>query len=398
MTAGKQRQGNHEIRYPTFAARTRALAPGRLFDLLREARGYDAIDLALGIPGAPTPPAAMIDAACTALRFGDNQYEVPDGNPGLRRQIARMLATPADPATELTITAGATEGLHTAVLSVVDPGDEVVVFEPVYENFFSAIALAGGVPRLVRSHPPHWRFDPAELRAAFGPRTRAIVISTPNNPTGHVLTADELAEIAELCTRWNAVVISDEIYSAFVFDGNRHISAADVPGLRDRSLVVGSLSKSHAVSGWRIGYLRASASLTAVLRRVHVAVCGGAPGPLQHAAAEAAALDPEFGRPADDLSAQRHRVVKIFADLGFRCVPPDGGCYLMADIRPYTDEDCETTAHQLVKRARVLVAPGRFFHFAPGLGDEYVRIAFNREPALLDEVARRLAPGHLAHR
>nr|CTQ98923.1 Aspartate aminotransferase (EC 2.6.1.1) [Kibdelosporangium sp. MJ126-NF4] len=376
---------------PAISARARALAPGRLFTLLREADKYDAIDLALGVPGAPVTPPAMVDAACAALRAGRNQYENPDGNLELRRQIAGGLSVPADPVTELTITAGATEGLHTAMLSVVDPGDEVVLFEPVYENFISAIALAGGVPRLVRGHPPRWRYDPAELRAAFGPRTKAIVLGTPNNPTGRMLSADELAEIGELCVRWNAVVLSDEIYSAFTFDGNRHVSAADIPELRDRCFVLGSLSKSHAVSGWRIGYLRAAPALTEVARQVHVAVCGGTAAPLQEAAAVAAAADPRFGLPADDLSHQRDRIVEMFTELGFDCMPPDGGCYLMANIRPYTAEDCETLAHRLVEEAGVLVAPGRYFHLAEGRGDDLVRIAFNRAPGLLDEVARRLS-------
>ncbi|MDQ3765033.1 MAG: aminotransferase class I/II-fold pyridoxal phosphate-dependent enzyme, partial [Actinomycetota bacterium] len=266
---------------PPVAARVRALAPGKLAHLLTQGRACDAINLALGIPGAPPTPPALIEEACSALRAGYNQYEIPDGNPELRRQIAATLTTLTDPDTELTITAGATEALTVAMLSTVNPGDEVIVFEPFYENFLSAIALANGIPRLVRTYPPDWRYDHAELTAAFGPRTRAIVLSNPNNPTGHVLSPAELLEIAQLCERWNAVAVSDEIYAAYLFDGHRHISASEPPVLRERSMVIGSLSKSHAVSGWRLGYLRANATLSAAVRQVHLTVCAGTAAPLQ---------------------------------------------------------------------------------------------------------------------
>lgn len=372
------------------AARVLALAPGRLIRLLNEGCAHGAIDLALGIPEAPPTPPTLIDAACLALRNGSNQYEAPNGNIDLRRWIAGTLGASTDPDTELIITVGATEALSVALLSTVDPGDEVVVFEPVYENFLNGIVLAGGVPKLVRVHPPDWRFDPALLRAAFGPRTRAIVLCTPNNPTGHMLTQAELTEIAELCERWNAIVISDEVYKGYVFDDHRHISVADSPALRDRSFVVGSLSKSHAVSGWRLGYLRAAASLTAVARQVHAAVSGGAAAPLQEAVARAAVLMPGFDVPSENLAPQRHQAIQIFEDLGIRCIPPDGGCYVMADISPLT-EDCESLAYRLVQEARVTVAPGRFFYPTKGPGDQLIRVAFNRRLDLFDEVKRRLA-------
>lgn len=385
-----------ETTCPPVAARVRALAPGRLARLLAQARACDAIDLALGIPGAPPTPPALIEEACLALRAGHNQYEIPDGNPELRRQIAVRLTTHTNPDTELTITAGATEALTVAILSTVDPGDEVIVFEPFYETFLSAIALANGIPRLVRTYPPEWRYDLAELTAAFGPRTRAIVLSTPNNPTGHMLSTAELLEIAQLCERWNAVVISDEIYAAYVFDGHRHVSAAELPALRERSMVIGSLSKSHAVSGWRLGYLRANAALSAAARQVHLTVCAGTAAPLQQAAARAAAGDPDFGTPTDDLRAQRNRMTGIFVALGFHCTPPQGGCYLMADIQPFTNQDAESLTNRLLHKARILVAPGQLFYSPDSAcGTQLIRIAFNRTLDLLDEVEKRLAPYQL---
>ena len=374
---------------PPVAGRIGRLAPGRLFDLLSAASRNEAVDMALGVPEVPETPGALIGAACDVLREGRNQYEIPDGNTELRRRIAATLPVATDPATELTITSGATEALTVAVLCTVDPGDEVVVFEPYYENFLSAVALAGGVARLVPLHGPEWRYDPDRLRAAFGPRTRAVIISTPNNPTGHMFTRAELTEIAELCERWNAVLISDEIYSSYCYEGRQHVSAAEIPQLRDRSLVIGSLSKSHAVSGWRLGHLRAAPRLTAAVRQVHVVVSGGAPGPLQEAAARAAA-EPGW-TPELDLRPQRDRTLRLFEELGFKCAPPDGGCYVMADIRSATDEDSVSLAFRMVEEAGVLVAPGQFFSTPDGPGTGCVRIAFNRRPELLDEVGKRLS-------
>ena len=373
------------------AARVANFARGRLPSLLMEAIKHQAVDLALGTPGTPTPPPLVEAARAVLLEGAKNQYELPDGNVELRQQIARTLTTPADPINELTITVGATEGLSVALLSIVSPGDEVVVFEPFYETFVSAIAVAGGVPRLVPVRPPDWRYDRAELEAAFGPRTRAVLLNTPSNPTGRVLDHDELSEIAELCERWDATVISDEVYAAHVFDGRTHLSAADLPELRDRSVVIGSLSKSHAASGWRLGYVRASAELTEVIRQVHVAVAGGTAAPLQEAAARAAAGGADFRTPSDDLAAQRERAVQVLTDLGAECAPPEGGCYVMADIRPLTDEDGESFAYRLVEHARVLVVPGSYFYADEARGAHFVRIAFNRPLELFDEVERRLA-------
>lgn len=229
-------------------------------------RNTDAIDLAVGTPGYPDTPTAMIGEASRALRAGRNQYEDPAGAQALGQRIAEMLSAPTDPDTKITVTAGATEALHIALLATIDPGDEVVVFTPGFDQFAAAIRLVGGRPRFVELAAPEWRFGPAVLAAAFTARTRAVVLNTPSNPTGRVLGRDELAEV---CERWNVTVICDEVYSTPVFDGRCHISVAEVPGLAERSIVVGSLSKTHAVSGWRLGFLRADPARTRVLQRVH---------------------------------------------------------------------------------------------------------------------------------
>jgi aminotransferase len=376
------------------AARTRGLPSGGLVALLGAGRASGAVDLAVGTPGWPSPPPELIEAACAALRAGDNQYAHPDGSPELRAALAAALGTagqPVDPDTELTITVGGSEGLGVALLSTVDPGDEVVLLAPCYENFVGAVALAGGVPRYVPVDARHgWRCDPDRLAAAFGPRTRAIVLNTPNNPTGHMLTRAELAEIAELCERWDVTVICDEVYSAYTFDGRTHVSAADVPALRERSIVIGSLSKSHAISGWRLGYLRAPAAMSSVLRQVHVATTAGAASPLQQAVVRAGVLTGGW-QPAARMQRNRDRVVAMFTALGLRCRVPDGGCYVVADIRPVTTESSVEFAGRLLRAGGVVVVPGEFFFDQGAGGADFVRIAVNRAGDTLDAAERALA-------
>jgi N-succinyldiaminopimelate aminotransferase len=348
------------------------------------------VDLATGTPAAPLPPPVLLDKACVALLAGINQYANPIGNPVLREQIARSLAPQADPGTEITVTVGATEALTVALLATVDPGDEVIVFEPFFDNFLGAIALAGGVPRFVPMHAPGWRFDAAELAAAFGPRTKAILLNTPNNPTGHMLDRDELAAIAQLCEQWDVTVVSDEVYAAYTFDGRGHLSVADVPALAYRSIVLGSFSKSHAVSGWRTGFLRADAVRSRALRQVHVSVCGGTAAPLQQAIANAGVLEGSDWNPTPHLQELRDRAVGIFTGLGVDCGHTDGGCYVMADISSATDVDSARFTDQLREKLGVMVAPGTFFYADPRNGTRFVRIAFNKSPETLDEAAKRL--------
>ncbi|GAA1937060.1 methionine aminotransferase [Amycolatopsis minnesotensis] len=348
------------------------------------------MDLATGTPAAPLPADEAIEAACAALRAGVNQYENPSGNSLLRARIADSLRPVADPDTEITVTVGATEAMLVALLSTVDPGDEVIVPEPYYDNFLGAIALTGARPRFVRLHAPEWRFDPAELAAAFGPRTRAMILNTPHNPTGRVFGHAELDQLAELCTRWNVTLVSDEVYSAYTFDGRRHLSVAEVPGLADRSIVVGSLSKSHALSGWRIGFLRAAAAHTSVLRQVHISTTGGTAAPLQRAVLESGILAEGAWRPAPQLQRLRDRVLETFTGVGLACGRPEGGCYLMADIRPVTSGDCDSYVKLLLDHAGVLIAPGTLLYHDRPAGEHFVRIAFNKAAEIVEDAARRI--------
>ncbi|MFF9642524.1 pyridoxal phosphate-dependent aminotransferase [Kitasatospora aureofaciens] len=380
--------GNAPAR-PLGAQRVRQLPAGGLVALLA-GRGADSVDLAAGTPEWPATPPELVEGAVRALREGVHQYEDPAGNPRLREWIAGTLPGRPDPDTELTVTAGASEALAVALLACVDPGDEVVVLEPFYENFLSAVALVGGVPRFVRAEGPDWALDPDALTAAFGPRTRAIVLNSPANPTGRLLTDGELGLIAELCERWDVTAVSDEVYAGYVYDGARHRSVAELPGLAERSIVLGSFSKSHAVSGWRLGYLRAPAPWTRMLRQVHIATTGGAAAPLQHALAEAGPVLRDGWDPAGSMRPLRDLAVRMLTEAGFDCVAPRGGIYVTAGIQRLTREPSPAFVRDLAAATGVLLAPATPFFADPRRGDRYVRVAFNRPEATLREAHRRL--------
>ncbi|WP_251983033.1 pyridoxal phosphate-dependent aminotransferase [Streptomyces violaceusniger] len=360
------------------------------------ARQRDAIDLAVGTPGAPQPSERLVEEAVHALRAGANQYELPQGGADIRRRIAESFTTPADPDSELTITVGGTEALCVALLSLVDPGEEVVVLDPYYENFLGAIELAGARPRFVRLREPgeatstDWRLDPGELAAAFGPATRAIVLNTPANPTGQTLSAEDFELIAALCERWEVTVIADEVYANLVFDERPHLSAADVPALRDRSVVIGSLSKSHAISGWRLGFLRARQELTTAFRRVHEITTNGASAPLQLATGLTDLFDAASLAAAKELAGARDEMADILSRMGLTFRTPQGGCFILADIRSVTDEHCAAYVRRVLEESSVLLAPGAPFFADEERGRHYVRVAFNRSPHVLGAARRSL--------
>ncbi|MFI0976461.1 pyridoxal phosphate-dependent aminotransferase [Streptomyces sp. NPDC021093] len=382
--------GGHQVTPQAGADRVHRLPVGGLAGLLRQGAAAGAVNLAVGTPSWPRTPPELVEQACRSLREGTNQYETPEGSPVLRERIAAALPGRPDPATELTVTAGGSEGLCVALLASVDPGDEVIVLEPFYENFLSAIAMAGGVPRFVPLRGPGWSLEPQDLIDAFSVRTRALVLNSPSNPTGSLLGRAELELVATLCQKWNTTVVSDEVYAGYVYDGARHLSVAEVPALADRSVVVGSLSKSHAVSGWRLGFLRAAPAWTDMLRRVHVATTGGAAAPLQHAAAAADLFGPARWDPAPEMQQRRDRAVSMLERAGFDCTVPQGGCYVMAGISGLTDEDSPDFARRLAAEAGVLVAPATSFFARAAGGLRHVRVAFNRESAELDAAQQRL--------
>ncbi len=262
-------------------------------EMTRLAQIHKAINLAQGMPDFEAP-AEIKEAACRAIMGGINQYAITWGAKVFRDAIAAKAKSrwglEVDPERQITVTCGSTEAMIASLLAVINPGDEVVIFEPFYENYGPDTILSGATPRFVTLHAPDWHFDPRELESAFNNRTRAIIINTPNNPTGKVFSREELQFIAGLCQKWDVLAITDEIYEHIVYDGHTHQAMATVDGMQDRTITINALSKTYSVTGWRVGYVIASPELTQGIRKVHDFLTVGAPAPLQEAGARALAL------------------------------------------------------------------------------------------------------------
>jgi aminotransferase len=350
-----------------------------------------AINFAQGFPDFDPDP-RIIEAAARALRDGYNQYATTWGAPQLRQAIARKQsaawARPVDPDTEITVSCGATEAMIAAMLAAVDPGDEVIVFEPFYENYGPDCVISGAVPRYVALHPPDWSFDPDELRGAFNARTRAIVVNTPHNPTGKVYSQEELELIAGLCREHDAIAITDEIYEHLVYRG-RHINIATLPGMAERTITISGASKTYSVTGWRIGWLIASPSLTSGIRKVHDFLTVGAAHPLQVAIAEALELPPSFYvELLGDYQERRDAIIGGLQDCGFEASAPDGAYYVMAGIKSFGADDDVAFAQRLIEEAAVATVPASSFYHDPSLGRGYIRFSF---PKKIDTIERGLA-------
>jgi aminotransferase len=278
-----------------------------------------------------------------------------------------------------------------SLLAIVDPGEEVVVFEPFYENYGPDAVICGAVPRSVRLRPPDWTFDPDELAAAFTPRTRALILNTPNNPTGKVFSRRELELIAEQAIRHDAIVLTDEIYQYMVYDGAEHVSIATLPGMRERTVTIDALSKTYSVTGWRVGYVIAPSALTAAIRKMHDFLTVGAAAPLQEAGVVAMRLPDEYYRRLRaDYLARRDRLLAALEAAGFRCFKPRGAYYVMTDISPFGFADDLEFARYLIREVGVAVVPGSSFYSDPAQGAQQVRFCFCKTDATLDEAGRRL--------
>jgi len=360
---------------------------------LADARG--AINLAQGFPDFPTP-APIKAAACAAIRGDVNQYAVTWGAKPLREAIARKARAynriPVDPDTMVTVTCGSTEAMIATLLAVNDPGGEVVVFEPFYENYGPDTILSGSRPRFVRLHRPDWSIDEGELRAAFNRRTRAVIINTPNNPTGKVFSREELELIAGLCRRWNALAITDEIYEHILYDGRRHVSLATLDGMAERTVTISGLSKTYSVTGWRVGYAISPPRLTGAIRKVHDFLTVGAPAPLQEAGAKALAFGPAYyAKLARDYAERREIFYAALVDAGLAPArKPEGAYYVLCDIRRFGFPSDVAFARFLVDRIGVAAVPGSTFFPRPADGRRLVRFAFCKRPATLPAAARRL--------
>lgn len=356
---------------------------------------HNGVNLAQGFPDFDPPP-EILEAACRAVRDGYNQYAITWGAPRLREAIARHAAEycgiPTDPDANVTVTCGATEAMIAALMAVCNPGDEVIVPCPFYENYGPDCVLSGAVPRYVALHEPEWRLDPKELAAAFTDRTRAIILNTPHNPTGHVFTREELELIAALCQRHDALAITDEIYERILYDGRRHVSIATLPGMQERTITISGASKTFSVTGWRLGWAIAPQKISVGIRRVHDFLTVGAPHPLQMAAAAALELPPSYYEQlVSDYTNRRDRMAQIVRAAGMVPWVPEGAYYMMADITPLGYDDDIAFTRRLVEEVGVAVVPGSSF-YPPGWtqGRGRVRFAFPKRAETLDEAERRL--------
>jgi len=363
-------------------------------EMTRLCQQHGGINLAQGFPDFPAPE-AIKEAAVSAIRSDVNQYAITWGARSLREAIAgkyqRVYGMKIDPERDVVVCCGSTEAMIASMLAVVDPGDEVVVFEPFYENYGPDAILSGAVPRYVTLHEPDWRLDAEELAAAFNERTRAIIINTPNNPTGKVFTAEELTQIAGLCQKWGVIAITDEIYEHILYEG-RHIPIASLDGMQGRTVTINSLSKTYSLTGWRVGWAIASPPLSDAIRKVHDFLTVGAAAPLQEAAVVALGLSDAYYRQlAKDYRKRRDVLLSALEQSGFVCFKPDGAYYIMTDISGFGFANDTAFARHLIQTAGVAAVPGSSFYHRPEDGARKLRFTFCKREETLRAAAERLA-------
>jgi aspartate/methionine/tyrosine aminotransferase len=371
-------------------------------EMTRLAQRHQAVNLAQGFPDYPAPT-ALKEAAKRAIDADKNQYAITWGAKAFRDALAkkheRFSGVAIDPERELTVCCGSTEAMISALLATVDPGDEVIVFEPWYENYGPDAILSGAQPVYVKLRPVangssiEWRYDPAELRAAFSARTKGIIVNTPHNPTGKVFSHCELLEIGALCQEFDALLFSDEIYEHIVYDGQRHVYPMTLPGLRERTIMISGLSKTFSITGWRIGYAIAQPEISGAIRKVHDFLTVGAPAPLQEGAVTALELGQDY---YDELGREYQRRRDLFLPLitqaGFVPSAPRGAYYVMAEYPDVGIKDDVEFTRFLIEKVGVAEVPASSF-YRPGDAEAKRRIRFcypKRDETLL-EAGKRLA-------
>ena len=384
----------HPARTKFHSVRTAHFTESVIREMSRLAARHQAVNLAQGFPDFPAPE-TLKRAASDALFADVNQYAVTWGAKPLRDAIsdkyARFYGLAYDPEREITVCCGSTEGMIASLLAITEPGDEIVVFEPFYENYRPDALLCGAQARLVSLRPPDWTFDLAELRRAFTDRTKAIVVNTPNNPTGKVFSREELEQIAALCREFDVFAVTDEIYEHIVFDGEGHIPMATLPGMRDRTIAVNSMSKSYSVTGWRVGWVLAPDDVTSAVRKVHDFLTVGAAAPLQQAGAVALALpDAYYEKLAREYAERRDLLLHELGAAGFTCHVPRGAYYIMCDITSFGANDDIAFVRHMIERAGVAAVPGSSFFDDPKRGSHFVRFCFCKRRETLEEAGRRL--------
>jgi len=380
---------------PKVSERSTRFTESVIREMTRLCHQHGGVNLAQGFPDFPAPE-SLKEAAVAALRADVNQYAITWGAKRLRdalvAKVERFSGLRYDPETEVTVCCGSTECMAATLLALVDPGDEVIVFEPFYENYGPDAILCGATPRFVRLREPDWSFDPAELEKAFGTRTRAIIINTPNNPTGKVFSREELQLIAALCRKWDVVAITDEIYEHILYDGEEHVAMAGLEGMRERTVVISGVSKTYSVTGWRVGWCLAPVALSAAIRKVHDFLTVGAPAPLQEAAAVALGSTPEYyATLAANYRERRDHLVPALEAAGFRTFLPRGAYYVMTDISGFGFSDDVTFARHLVSEVGVAAVPGSSFYSDREAGRQRLRFQFARRRETLYAAVERLS-------
>jgi len=368
-------------------------------EMTRQAMVHGAINLAQGFPDFPAP-VEIKRAAQEAIGADVNQYAITWGAKSLRGAIARQMeawqGVKVDPEKQVTVCCGSTEAMISTLMAVCNAGDEVVIFEPYYENYGPDSILSGAKPRFVKLRPPRdagseWTFDEQELRRAFHKNTKAIIVNTPNNPTGKVFTRAELELIRDLCVEFDVLAITDEIYEHILYDGTKHISMASLPGMEERTITINGMSKTYSVTGWRVGWTIGPPRITDAIRKVHDFLTVGAPAPLQEAGASALSM-PEsyYTKLAEGYRKRRDRLLPVLEESGFRCFLPRGAYYVMTDISGFGYADDLAFTKYLVSEIGVAAVPGSSFYRDPKDGAHQVRFAFCKRDETLDEAAKRL--------
>ncbi len=362
---------------------------------------HNAINLSQGTP-AYQPPDEVKHAAIKAIQEGYNQYSITWGAPTFREAIAQKMTIfnniPTDAAKNVTVTCGSTEGMLSTLLAIINPGDEVIIFEPYYENYGPDTIISGAKPVYVALRETYtengelrFTYDVTELQKAFTANTKAIIINTPNNPLGKVFTLDELQQIANLCCEYDCIAVTDEIYEHMIYDDKQHISIGALPEMQHRTITVSGLSKTYSMTGWRLGYVVAPETLTGAIRKMHDFITVGAPHPLQRAGVAALNLpDSYYQELLQKYNKNRIRLVNTLKEAGFRCHPPEGAYYIMTDITDFGFPDDTTFAHWLVKEIGVGGVPGSSFYSRPNLGKTKFRFMFSMADQVLAEAGERL--------
>ena len=358
---------------------------------------HEAINLGQGFPDF-AGPAFVKEAALEAIRSDLNQYAPSHGLPRLRAAIAAdwqaQHGVQVDPEAEITVTSGATEALLSTLLAFVDPGDEVLFFEPFYDSYVPQTVFAGGVPRVVALEPPGWSFDREALRSAFNAKTRLFLLNTPHNPTGKVFKREELTFIADLCKEHDVIVLADDVYERITFDGVEHIPIATLPGMWERTLTINSTGKTFSMTGWKIGYVTGSPELQRALRTIHQFNVFATATPLQHGMAvalETAARSGYYEELRGAYQARRDRLMAILGDSGLPPLPVQGSYFLMSEIAPLGFDDDVDFCRHLVTSVGVAAIPPSAFYLDPASGPPLARFCFAKEDATMERAAERLA-------